>query len=236
MTGPRIHAARGPGGTAVLDLATGRWKILDPVASDLLDLPTAEPERAAAIEQATARWARAGADPDRVRTDLLRVAADLDRLRAGRPVHHTPPSPTPVVRFTPTARPALRHRVAAGIALATALLLLRAVPVRHVVTVARAAARLPGRPAPIHDAEAVLAAVRATGTWWPGRIACLEESLACHLAAALTGLRVHWVLGARFSPSGAHAWVEADRHVVGQDEHDRLWPYLAVLTIGHSNM
>ncbi|OKI50363.1 hypothetical protein AMK15_32710 [Streptomyces sp. MJM1172] len=146
-----------------------------------------------------------------------------------------PPGPPPTVHFPPAARPALRDRAAAGIGLTVALLLLRALPIRHVVTVARAATRLPGRPARAHEADAVLTAVRSAGAWWPGRVACLEESLACHLAAALTGHRVRWVLGARFAPRGAHAWVEADRLVIGQDEHDRLWPYLPVLLVGDSN-
>ncbi|MCA1221394.1 hypothetical protein, partial [Streptomyces sp. 8L] len=92
MTPPLLHAARGPAGAAVLDLTTGRWKVLDPIAADLLDLPTAPGERAAAIEEATARWAAQGAEPARVRADLTRVAADLDQLRVGRPVHHTPPA------------------------------------------------------------------------------------------------------------------------------------------------
>ncbi len=101
---------------------------------------------------------------------------------------------------------------------------------RHVHALARAAARLLGRPARICDAESVLAAVRAAGTWWPGRVACLEESLAVHLGSALTGRPVSWVLGVRFAPRGAHAWVVAEEHVIGQEEADRIWPYLAVLT------
>lgn len=239
MTGPRLHAARGPAGTAVLDLATGRWTILDPIATGILDWPPAPAERAAVIEQATARWAATGADPALVRAGLTAAAADLDRLRAGRPVHPTRPGPPPTVRFTPNARPAPHIRAAAAVALTAALLFLRFLPIRHVVAVAvavaRAVARLPGRPAGVRDAEALVAAVRAAGSFWPGRVACLEESLAAHLAAALTGRRVRWVLGARFAPQGAHAWIEAERHVVGQDENDRVWPYLPVLTVPESN-
>ncbi|MEV7525603.1 lasso peptide biosynthesis B2 protein [Streptomyces sp. NPDC091371] len=230
MTGPRLYAARGPAGAAVLDLATGRWTLLDPIAADLLDLLANVPERGAVIKEFTARWAASGVDPDRVRADLTRVAADLDRLRTGRPVRHTPPGPPPTVRFAPTVRPSVRDRTAAFIGLAAALLLLRLLPIRHVTAVALAATRLPGRPARVHDTECVLAAVRSTGRWWPGRVACLEESLAVHLAAALTGRRTRWVLGARFAPRGAHAWVETDGHVIGQDETDRVWPYLPVLT------
>ncbi|GAB2717890.1 lasso peptide biosynthesis B2 protein [Kitasatospora kifunensis] len=232
MTRARVHAARGPAGAGLLDLATGRWKILDPIGAALLDLPTGALERAAAIEEAAARWAATGADPDQVRADLVRVAADLDSLLAGRPVHRTPPSTPPPVRFAPAVHPSLRGWAAAGIGLATSLLLLRILPIRHVHALARAAARLPGRPASVRDAEVVLAGVRATGAWWPGRVACLEESLAVHLGAALTGRPVRWVLGVRFAPRGAHAWVVADGHVIGQEETDRIWPYLPVLVTG----
>ncbi|MGK4586115.1 lasso peptide biosynthesis B2 protein [Kitasatospora sp. HPMI-4] len=232
MSRARVHAARGPAGAGVLDLATGRWTVLDPIGADLLDLPSGAVERAAAIEEFTARWAATGADPDRVRADLVRVAADLERLLAGRPVHRTAPSPSPQVCFAPTARPSIRGWIAAGIGVAGALLLLRLLPIRHVHAVGRAAARLPGRPARIRDAEAVLAAVRAVGTWWPGRVACLEESLAVHLGSAFTGRPVRWVLGVRFAPRGAHAWVVAEGHVIGQEETDRIWPYLPVLTTG----
>ncbi|MEU2453887.1 lasso peptide biosynthesis B2 protein [Streptomyces sp. NPDC012765] len=235
MTPPAIHAARGPAGAAVLDLATGRWKVLDPIAADFLRLPAGRHAQETAIEEATARWAAAGADPDRVRTDLTRLAADLDRLRSGRPVCWDPPAAPPEVRFAPRVRPTVGSRMAGGLGLAAALLLLSLFPIRHVIAVARAAARLPGRPARVQDAEAVLAAVRNAGIWWPGRVACLEESLAVHLAAAFMGRPVRWVLGARFEPHGAHAWVVADGHVIGQDERDRVWPYLPVLTVTPSN-
>ncbi|MER5638105.1 lasso peptide biosynthesis B2 protein [Kitasatospora sp. NPDC002227] len=232
MTRARVHAARGPAGAGVLDLATGRWTVLDPVAADLLDVPADALERSAAIEALTARWAATGADPDRVRTDLVRVVGDLDRLLAGRPVHHAPAAAAPPVRTVLPARPTPRGRAAAVLGLASALLFLRLLPFRHTHALARAAARLPGRPAAVGDAESILAAVRAAGRWWPGRVACLEESLAVHLGSALTGRRVNWVLGVRFAPRGAHAWVLADGHVIGQDPMDRVWPYLAVLTIG----
>ncbi|WP_446040144.1 lasso peptide biosynthesis B2 protein [Streptomyces sp. SID1121] len=124
----------------------------------------------------------------------------------------------------------LRRRLAGHLALFGALVLLRCLPVRFAVTAARAATRLPGRTATVEDAEAAVAAVRRAASWWPGR-ACLEESLAAHLTAALTGRRVGWVMGARFAPHAAHAWIEAAGHVIGQDEIDRVWPYVPALTV-----
>ncbi|MER6503706.1 hypothetical protein ABT218_31255 [Streptomyces sp. NPDC001455] len=32
------------------------------------------------------------------------------------------------------------------------------------------------------------------------------------------------LIGARFTPHGAHAWIEAAGDVIGQGESDRVWP------------
>jgi len=41
---------------------------------------------------------------------------------------------------------------------------------------------------------------------------------AARAATRLPGRRVTWVVGARFTSHGAHAWIETDGHVIGQDE------------------
>ncbi|MFB7476026.1 lasso peptide biosynthesis B2 protein [Kitasatospora sp. NPDC056184] len=89
---------------------------------------------------------------------------------------------------------------AAGFALA--LLVLRCLPIRTTIAVARSAARFPGRTAHAGQARNLFEAVSAVGRRWPGRSACLEESLGTYLAAALLGRRLQWVLGARFAPNG----------------------------------
>ncbi|OEV09348.1 hypothetical protein AN218_23080 [Streptomyces nanshensis] len=121
----------------------------------------------------------------------------------------------------------------AGLLLALALL--RCLPIRIATTAARAVTRLPGRAALPLEADAAFAAVRRAARYWPGRAACLEESLAAFFAAALTGRRVRWVLGARFTPQGAHAWIEAGNAIIGQDESDRVWPYVPALTVERSH-
>ncbi|MCQ8836184.1 lasso peptide biosynthesis B2 protein [Streptomyces samsunensis] len=107
---------------------------------------------------------------------------------------------------------------------------------RWTIAVARGAARLPGRPATIAQAQTAHAAVRHAARLWPGRAACLEESLGAYFASALTGHHTRWVLGAAFIPHSAHAWIETDdATVIGQDEEDRVWPYVPVLRVGISN-
>lgn len=67
--------------------------------------------------------------------------------------------------------------------------------------------------------------VRRSARWFPGRAACLENSLAAALAALLTRRSVDWCIGARLMPYAAHAWIEVEGAPVGEPwEPDR--PYL----------
>jgi len=164
------------------------------------------------------------------------IDADVDRftarlLDAGLLAHteHPAPWPTP-----PQAVPAGGHRgaadagilatIAAVPALLAAIAVLRAGHLSGGLRAARAVHRLTRRPASLPSAERVLAAVRGAARWWPGRAACAEVSLATVLLLAASGHRATWVIGARFAPDGAHAWVVADQMVVGGPEPDG-WPY-----------
>ncbi|MEU0846301.1 lasso peptide biosynthesis B2 protein [Streptomyces sp. NPDC005962] len=176
------------------------------------------------------------------------ISACADRTPAGsrarrRPGTRRPPPPSFPRRTARTRRGPIRYprprRRRQGLAghagLLLALLLLRLLPVRFAIAGARAATCLPGRAALPQEAEVAFAAVRRAARLWPGRAACLEESLAAHFAAALTGHRVRWVIGARFIPQGAHAWIEAGTAVIGQDETDRVWPYVPALQVERSH-
>ncbi|MFP1629844.1 lasso peptide biosynthesis B2 protein [Streptomyces sp. 5K101] len=221
-------------GTALLDTRHGRgqWRFLDPISTELWQRIVAGTPTADAIDTLTRSWAARGADSQTVRTDLTRVADDLTKRRLLTPAAVADPSPRParvrVARHQPSTFPA---RLAAHTGLALALTLLRCLPLRLTLTLARTARRMPGRPASLTRAEALHAAVRQAARGWPGRAACLEESLATLLAGALTGQRMHFVLGATFLPHGAHAWNEADGHIIGQAPEDEVWPYEAVLKI-----
>ncbi|MFD0449043.1 lasso peptide biosynthesis B2 protein [Streptomyces indonesiensis] len=120
------------------------------------------------------------------------------------------------------------------VALAAALFLLRCAPIRTNITTAGLVARLRLSPAAPERADHLFAAVRRAARAWPGRAACLEESLACYFAAALRGRSVVWVIGARTAPAGAHAWAETRGQVIGQDAGDRVWPYAPALRIRHT--
>ena len=74
------------------------------------------------------------------------------------------------------------------------------------------------------------AVLAARPTWWGGRLACMEVSLATVLALGLCGRKVHWVLGARALPNEAHAWVQGDGFTMGLQDDDPVRPWTAVLT------
>ncbi|MFE2289843.1 lasso peptide biosynthesis B2 protein [Streptomyces sp. NPDC059452] len=134
--------------------------------------------------------------------------------------------------MTPHVLPAIpaRDRLVARLALAVALPLSKA-PLHAQVRCVRALPRRryvsPARVRALHTA------VRAmTPDWWPGRVACLEISLATVIAASLTGGRAQWVLGARFMPQGAHAWAEVPGGAAGRDEGDAFdRPWTPVITV-----
>lgn len=123
-----------------------------------------------------------------------------------------------------------RYRILAAVALTVALVGGR-LPLRQRIRLVRCFRALPYA-SPVRLDQLHAAVLAARPTWWPGRIACLETSLATVVAAALTGHRARWVLGARFLPHAAHAWAEVPDGAVGRDEQggvDRPW--LPVLTV-----
>ncbi|MBL1065741.1 lasso peptide biosynthesis B2 protein [Streptomyces sp. 7-21] len=237
MTGPTVFTARLPdGAAAVMDIRTGRgrWCHLNPTAAALwLALAAGTPAHQA-VDDLTTRCAARGADPANVRTDLAHLVARFQALgwlsTLAAPVSQ-PPAPTvrPCpgdVRLTPT------DRIIAFLALTAALAMLRLVPIRVTIAALRALRNVvPAAPASADVADKQLVAVRHVARHWPIRLACLEESAACFLAARLRRRGVTFVLGARTAPAAAHAWIETEDQVIGQHSSNRAWPYVPALRI-----
>lgn len=106
----------------------------------------------------------------------------------------------------------LSDRLTALITCAAALLLLRCVPLRLLLAVARTLKRTT-RTTP---GPADLARLHTAGQWaargFPCRFACMEESLAGFLFAVVHRWRMDWCIGARLAPFQAHAWLEPNHH------------------------
>lgn len=134
--------------------------------------------------------------------------------------------------MVPAARPTApwRDRLVAAVGLALSLALSR-LPLRGQIAAVRLLHGLPH--ARLTRLEALHTAVQAViPSWWPGRIACMEISLATVIATALTGRQARWVLGARFLPDAAHAWAEAPDGAVGRDMGDAVdRPWMPVLSV-----
>ncbi len=231
----RIYTAVTPSGAALLDTrrARGRWVFLNPTGAALWQRLADGTAVDAAVQELTAHWAVRGADPRQVHADLALLAQSFASARLDPATSAPPPARAPgTIRFTGTGRPPrTADRLAGTTGLAVALVLLRCLPVRTVIALVRAAHRLPFPPAAAEEADAVFAAVHSAARAWPGRAACAEESLGAFLAALLRRRRVHWVLGTRFAPAAAHAWIETADAVIGQNEADRAWPYTPALRV-----
>ncbi|MFI6588189.1 lasso peptide biosynthesis B2 protein [Embleya sp. NPDC050493] len=115
------------------------------------------------------------------------------------------------------------ERASGHLALWTATILLKALPLRHCLTVTRALRHATARrPASCDEAVRHRAAVRSAARLHPGRVACLETALATTLAAAAHRRHTHLVLGARFDPLELHAWTTTGDRIIGeQAELDR---------------
>ncbi|MEU2855512.1 lasso peptide biosynthesis B2 protein [Streptomyces syringium] len=134
--------------------------------------------------------------------------------------------------MVPATRPTApaRDRLVAAVALALSLATSQC-PLRWQIAAVRLLRGLPY--ARLARLEALYTAVQAViPSWWPGRIACMEISLATVIAAALTGRQARWALGARFLPDAAHAWAEVPEGAVGRDIGDAVdRPWMPVLTV-----
>ncbi|MEV4975379.1 lasso peptide biosynthesis B2 protein [Streptomyces scopuliridis] len=235
----QVYTALLPGGAAaVMDIRTGRgqWRHLNATAAALWTQITEGVPLAHALDVLCDRFTDQGADRDTVRTDLTALAAQLHAtglLDANLAPTHAPGTSRPTVRLTRSTapRPAAADRAAGLLGLTVALALLRCAPIRSSVALAALLARRDRPATTAEQADHLAQAVRRAGRLWPGRVACLEESLAVYLAARVRGRRVAWVIGARTAPAAAHAWTEAGGEVIGQDLADRLWPYAPALRI-----
>ncbi|MEU9796439.1 lasso peptide biosynthesis B2 protein [Streptomyces sparsogenes] len=235
---PQLYTARLPGGgAAVMDTRTrrGRWRHLNATAAHLWHPLTDGTPLEQALDHLIDHFTRQGADPNTARTDLTALATQLRQLG----MLNTPAAPAPHPPGEQAIRPVLPEttrltaadRAAGAAGLAAALLLLRCAPIRIPIATARRLARVSLPPATTEEADLLFWAVRRAGRSWPGRVACLEESLGCFFAAYMRGRRLTWVIGARTAPAAAHAWVQAHDEVIGQDPAERVWPYQPALRI-----
>jgi hypothetical protein len=70
---------------------------------------------------------------------------------------------------------------------------------------------------PVRTALAMSHVVQGAAAIFPGRVACLEQSLALFLLLNWLGINAQLRIGARVFPFAAHAWVEVHGCAVNTD-------------------
>ncbi|MER6974469.1 lasso peptide biosynthesis B2 protein [Nocardioides sp. NPDC057767] len=102
--------------------------------------------------------------------------------------------------------------IASAVALAAVLLLKASGPrerrMRRLTVLLGGVALLRLQMATVAEAERGVLLIRRMGRWIPGRVACLEESVAATVALALLGRSVTWCHGVASDPVRLHAWVQ----------------------------
>lgn len=127
---------------------------------------------------------------------------------------------------SPSDRPRLSRRIAGVLGFWTAIILLR-FSLKHSIALFAALKRRTPALATVAETADAVAAARAAAKWFPGRAACLENSLATALTAILMRRSPDWCIGVRLMPYAAHAWVEVEGTPVGeQPEPDR--PFIVI--------
>lgn len=131
---------------------------------------------------------------------------------------------SPMALPSPGVGPRPRHRCAGLLGFLLAVAVLR-LPLKHGVAFVEMFKLRVTRPATMGEAQTRVAVALRAARWFPGRAACLENSLAATLTCLLTGRSVDWCIGVRLMPYAAHAWIEVEGVPIGEpSEPDR--PYL----------
>jgi hypothetical protein len=203
------HQSEDHGGVVILDTTAGLWMTLNPTAGHFwrswqsgAGFEEGVAEVAARYPDVPVESIRADAEDlvhdlcshgliEAVPPDVLGAAADM----AEDPTAAVPRQPRPLV-------------VAAVLALVVASVLLRLsfrASFRLVQASRRSWCR---RAASSPQAAATVAAVSQAARWYPGRAACLEQSLAAVLVEVVRRRRLDWCLGSVPDPYRFHAWVE----------------------------
>ncbi|MFC4508473.1 MULTISPECIES: lasso peptide biosynthesis B2 protein [Streptomyces] len=224
-----VHrAGLGEDAAAVLNARTGTWQWMNTATERIWSAALGE-----TLPQLVQEM-RAEGTPGNVETIVIGIVESLKQaglLTDSGPGSAALPPPMPAVTApaTPGAEPGWAARVLARLGLVLALGMMR-LPMRSRMRLLGCLRFLP----PVSHAVAASAAAAVPvirPAWWPGRIACLEVSLATVLTIALRGRRAHWIIGARRLPNEAHAWVWTDHGafgLTGLDADDPRRPWTGV--------
>jgi hypothetical protein len=201
------------GHLVLLNVATGRWHVLNRTGAEFYEHLRSVADIGKASEALITRYR--GVPPERIHRDVNNLVNEL-ASRDLIEIHYDggrDPAGVPMVEASIGApQVPLRYRLAALVAFPLTILLLR-LPFRHSMALVGRLKRT-GNEAGRREALSILIAIRKVNRRYPGRVACLEQSLSAVIAAALLGRRVDWCLGFAIDPYSFHAWIEVAGHPV----------------------
>lgn len=212
------HHPEPAGGALLLDSSAGVWFVLNRTGGELWQAWSSGMD----FEQSVTQVAASHED---VPLDVVREDAKglLSTLVKQKLVHvSVPPTAVGVEMVGARRGEPVRERRwqrALLVALAIPVLTFSAMLVRVSFPAALALVRATRRGRLLREpsverATDIAAAVGRAARWYPGRAACLEQSLTCVLLAALLRHRLFWCLGSVPDPYRFHAWAEVDGRVV----------------------
>lgn len=214
------HSSQAHGGVLILDTAAGLWLALNATAGELWRLWAAGAEFGQAV--AAIQELYPDVPGELIRTDAEQLLAELAErgLIQVSPLKERGREAVMAVGPRRVGDPGAgtTRTILAMAALTAASIMLR-LPFPISCAVIRATRRGWCRGATtVQQAARTVSAVSQAARCFPGRSACLEQSLAAVLLAAATRRRLDWVLGAaEVPPHFFHAWVEAAGHPVNGD-------------------
>ncbi|GAB3165195.1 hypothetical protein GCM10027059_22530 [Myceligenerans halotolerans] len=78
--------------------------------------------------------------------------------------------------------------------------------------------------------------MRAAARWAPGRVACLEESVAAVVMLATRGHSVTWCHGVATDPYALHAWIQCDGQPVAEPASTSQYTILRTIPDQHQEI
>lgn len=218
-----LHQSEDHGGVIILDTRAGLWVALNPTAGDLWRSWQSGTKFDDALTEIAARYPEIPYES--IRADAEQLVRDL----FSRGIIAAIPRDALTGVATCMAEPEAGvktlgtrwHRVGGAlIALVIADVLLRC-SFRMSFALVRASRRnWCRRVATPRQGVAAVAAVSRAARYYPGRAACLEQSLAAVLLSAARRRRLDWCLGSAPDPYRFHAWVEAGGQPMPRSQFD----------------
>jgi hypothetical protein len=220
------HQPTPQGGVVILDANTGRWHALNGTAGLLWQ----SWNDGAGFEHSVATLAlhHPSTPVERLRSDAAELLGALMRRGLVRTDVAATTGAVPMASDPPAAPPRLLGLIAFPVLLVAVGL--SRMPFRFTHAFVRLLRHCHRGQASADATRTIVNAVDRVAAYYPGRVACMEKSLAAVLLSALRGRRVDLCLGAVPDPYRFHAWVEASGMPVSATGEQAL-PYLRVLTV-----